>query len=56
MEKELQDLNDAITKVFQSNLDDNTKEFVLNELKKRLFDLRNEIDVVNKNVEIFKAK
>ena len=56
MEKELEKLNNAIEKVFHSNLDDNTKEFVLEELKRRVFDLRNEISTVNKNVEIFKGK
>ena len=35
------------------NLDDNTKEFVLNELKRRLFELRNEKDIVDKNIEFY---
>ena len=56
MEKELAKIEVAIEKVTESDLDNETKEFVLNVLKKRLFELRNEISTINKNVEIYKAK
>ena len=52
MEKELEGLNEAIDKVMNCNLDDKTKEFVLNELKKRLFDLRMEIASVENNKKV----
>ena len=53
MERELNGLNEAIDKVMNCNLDDKTKEFVLNELKRRLFELRSEIDKVNKDIEFY---
>ena len=56
MEKELNDLNMAIDKVMNSNLDDQTKEFVLNELKQRVFDLRTEISRVDENKNIYNGK
>ncbi len=55
MEEELKKLDVAIEKVTESNLDNETKEFVLNVLKKRLFELRNELATVNRNVEIYQA-
>jgi hypothetical protein len=55
MEEELKKLDVAIEKVTDSNLDNETKEFVLNVLKKRLFELRNELATVNRNVEIYQA-
>ena len=55
MERELTELNAAIDKVMNSNLDDKTKEFVLNELKQRAFELRTEIARVEKNKEILRV-
>ena len=53
MEEELVKLNDAINKIMQCNLDEETKAFVLSQMKKRLFDLKNEIALVKKNVETY---
>ncbi len=53
---ELEKLNNAIEEVKNSNLSNETKEFVLNELRKRLFELRNEISSINKNVETYKTR
>ena len=52
MEKELEELNVAIDNVMNCNLDEKTKEFVLSELKKRLFDLKTEISRVENNEKI----
>ena len=53
MERELNGLNEAIDKVMNCNLDDKTKEIILNALRKRLFELRSEIDKVNKDIEFY---
>jgi len=56
MEKELEKLDLVIFKVTNSNLDDETKSYILKQLQKRAFELRNDISKVNQDVEIYKAK
>ena len=56
MEEELKKLEAATSKVTESNLDNETKEFVLKVLKQRLVELRNEIATVKRNIGIYKSK
>lgn len=56
MEEKLLRLENTLDSVISSNLSEEAKQVVLNALKKEIFELRQEISIVNKNVETYKGK
>ena len=54
--EELKKIDLVMNKINNSNLDDQAKEYILHILQKRVFEIRNDLSKIQKDVEIYKAK
>ena len=53
--RELFNIDQAIEQILLSNLDDKTKKFIIEELNRRVFELRTEIAQVERYNEMYKS-
>ena len=56
MEEKLLELEKTMDSVMSCNLDDKSKKIILNVLKKEIFELRQDMSIINKNIETYRGK